>query len=46
MEKLAAEKRKVVANLLTNLGQYNVKVYLCKDDTPTELPAEEHGHFY
>jgi len=46
MDKVATEKRKVVANLLTNLGKYTVKVYLCKDDTPTELPVEEHGHFF
>lgn len=48
MERLAAEKREVVDELLTNLGNYTVKVYLCVDKDPkgNEIPADEHGHFY
>ena len=49
MEKLAAEKREVVDELLNKLGKnYKVNVYLCKDDDPkgNEIPQDEHGHFY
>lgn len=47
MEKLAQSKRKNVDDLMTKLGEVEyVKVYLCRDGTPTELSVEEHGHFY
>lgn len=48
MDRLAQEKREVVSELLTSLGNYSVKVYLCKDKDPkaNEIPADEHGHFY
>ena len=48
MDKLATEKREVVNELLTNLGNYTVHVYLCKDKDPkaNEIPSDEHGHFY
>lgn len=48
MDRLAAEKRQVVSNLLTKLGNYTVKVYLCVNNDPkgNEIPAAEYGHFY
>lgn len=43
---LAAKKQAVVAELLTKLGKYTVKVYLCKDGNNVEIPEAEHGHFF
>ena len=43
---LAAKKQEVVAKLLTQLGSYTVKVYLCKDGENVEVPEAEHGHFF
>jgi hypothetical protein len=37
-EKLANGKRKAVEDLMTKLGNYTVKVYLCVDGQPKELP--------
>ena len=47
MSKLANKKRENVEKLLTQLGDYTVKVYICgQSDQPEEIPAEEHGHFF
>jgi len=46
MEKLANGKRKEVEKLMTRLGKYTVKVYLCVDGQPKELPQSDHGHFF
>jgi len=46
MEKLANGKRKEVENLMTKLGKYTVKVYLCLDGQPKEIPEADHGHFF
>jgi hypothetical protein len=43
---IAAKKQKVVAELLTKLGKYTVKVYLCKDGENKEIPEAEYGHFF
>jgi len=32
MDKLANQKRKMVDNLMNQLGEYTVKVYLCGGD--------------
>lgn len=40
------KKREVVKQLLNKLGNYTVKVYLCKDGKNVELPEEDFGHFY
>ena len=48
MEKLANQKRKMTEDLMTKLGEYSVKVYLCKEgeDQPVEIPQNEYGHFF
>ena len=46
MDKLATSKRKMVEDLMTQLGDYSVKVYLCQEGKNIELPEAEHGHFF
>lgn len=46
METLAKQGREAVEKLFNKLGQYTVKVYLCKDGENVEIPEEEHGHFF
>jgi len=46
MDKLTSAKRKMVENLMTQLGDYTVKVYLNKDGKNQELPEAEYGHFF
>jgi len=43
---VANKKRQVVKQLLNKIGNYTVKVYLCKDGKNIELPEEDYGHFY
>ena len=46
MDKFAKAERKMVENLMTQLGDYTVKVYLNLDGKNIEIPEAEHGHFY
>jgi gelsolin len=46
LDKVANQKRKMVENLMTKLGEYTVKVYLNIDGDNVEIPIEEYGHFY
>ena len=47
MSKLSTQKRKNVDDLMTKLGKFSVKVYLCNEDKSiTEVSEGEHGHFY
>jgi len=46
MEALANKKKAQVEALMTQLGSYTVKVYLCKDGANVEIPENEHGFFF
>ena len=46
MDKVANQKRKSVENLMTQLGEYTVKVYLNQNGENVEIPTEEYGNFY
>ena len=47
MDKLANKKREIADKLMTQLGEYTVKVYICgESEQPEEIPEEEYGHFY
>lgn len=46
MDEIANKKKTVVNELLSKLGKYTVKVYLCKDGKNIEIPEEAHGHFF
>lgn len=43
---LATKKAEQIESLMTQLGDYTVKVYLCKDGQNIELPEEAHGFFF
>lgn len=46
MDKVANTKRKMVENLMTQLGNYTVQVYLCQDNQNIPIPENEYGHFF
>ena len=46
LDALVAKKRAVVDDMLNTIGEYTLKVYICKNGEPVPIPESEYGHFF